>query len=300
MRILIIGSEGFIGSNCVRRFLQKGWEVYGCDLVDYPRGTYHYTKLSRMQPTFDGIFSDFQYDACINAAGNGSVPVSIEHPLTDFDANCTDVIRILDLIRLKNTSCKYLHLSSAAVYGNPQQLPITEDSLLQPISPYGSHKQISELLCKEYYNLYRMPVAIVRPFSIYGPGLRKQLFWDLYQKCKSRPSELMLWGTGNESRDFIYITDLLESLFLILNGSPMEAQVYNLANGVEVTIKEAATQFVKYYDSSIKINFNNQVRSGDPINWRADITKISSLGFRASYTFDDGIKETALWLKDLQ
>jgi len=296
MKILIIGSEGFIGHNCAVYFQQEGWDVYGCDLVDYPRGAYHYTKLSRLQPSFDEVFSNTQFDACINTAGNGSVPVSIEHPLTDFDANCTDVIRILDLIRLKNKDCKYIHISSAAVYGNPQKLPINEGENLCPISPYGFHKQISELLCKEYYTLYKIPVAIVRPFSIYGPGLRKQLFWDLYQKCKLKPTELLLWGTGNESRDFIYISDLINALHLILNHSPMTAEVYNLANGIEITIKEAAQTFVNHYHDSIKLNFNNQQRPGDPINWKADVTELTKLGYSPKMDLFNGVGAYVNWL----
>jgi UDP-glucose 4-epimerase len=297
LKILIIGSEGFIGHNCVTYFQQNGWDVYGCDLVDYPRATYNYTKLSRLQPSFDEIFSKTKFDACINTAGNGSVPVSIEHPLTDFDANCADVIKILDLIRLKNKDCKYIHLSSAAVYGNPQTLPIKESDELHPISPYGFHKQISELLCKEYYALYQIGIAIVRPFSIYGPGLRKQLFWDLYQKCKLKPTELVLWGTGNESRDFIYIADLVKTLNLILDRSPMAGQVYNLANGTETTIKQAAQVFLDSYDSSITLKFNGEQRIGDPINWRADVSQIQELGYLPKTSFAEGVGEYVNWLK---
>ncbi len=299
MNILIIGSEGFIGHTCAVYFKQQGWDVYGCDLVDYPRGAYNYTKLSRVQPTFDELFSATKFDACINTAGNGSVPVSIEHPLTDFEANCGDVIRILDLIRLKNSGCKYIHISSAAVYGNPQKLPIQEGDNLSPISPYGFHKQISELLCKEYYQLYQMPIAIVRPFSIYGPGLRKQLFWDLYQKCKVKPTELLLWGTGNESRDFIYIDDLVYALYLILGRSPMTAQTYNLANGIETTIKEAAETFLDVYDNSILLKFNNEQRHGDPINWRANIDEIKKLGYSPNTDMLKGISGYVNWLKTL-
>jgi len=299
LKILIIGSEGFIGHNCVTYFQQIGWDVYGCDLVDYPRATYKYTKLSRLQPTFDEIFSNTKFDACINTAGNGSVPVSIEHPLTDFDANCADVIKILDLIRLKNKDCKYIHISSAAVYGNPDIMPVKENDDLHPISPYGFHKQVSELLCKEYHQLYQIPIVIVRPFSIYGPGLRKQLFWDLHQKCKVKPTELLLWGTGNESRDFIYITDLVESLHLILQRSPMGGQTYNLANGTEITIKRAAQIFLDNYDSSTVLRFNGEQRSGDPINWRADVTEIQKLGYIPKIAMDQGVAEYVNWLQSL-
>jgi len=126
------------------------------------------------------------------------------------------------------------------------------------------------------------------------------LFWDLYQKCKLRTDELTLWGTGKESRDFIYISDLVEALNIILINSPMQADVYNLANGIETTIEDAAKQFISNFNSSIKLSFNNQQRPGDPINWKADISKVSSLGYNAKYNFAEGIRETTQWLKNLQ
>jgi nucleoside-diphosphate-sugar epimerase len=300
MNILILGSEGFIGRNCVKFFKGKGWEIHGCDLVDYPSESYNYSKLSRLQPSYDEIFKLIEFDVCINAAGNGSVPKSIEYPLNDFDANCIDVIRVLELLKTKNKNCKYIHISSAAVYGNPERLPIKEEDLLSPLSPYGWHKYISEVICKEYNNLYNLPIAIIRPFSIYGPGLHKQIFWDLYQKCKDNSKEITLWGTGYESRDFIYIIDLINAIDKIIQYSPMQANVYNLASGIEVTIRDAAEFFINNYNSSIKINFNNQTRQGDPKNWKADITSIKSLGYKSIYDFNSGILETTKWLKGLE
>jgi len=297
MNILILGSEGFIGRHCVSYYQQKGWEVYGCDLVDYASGDYNYVKISRLNPDFDGMFSLARYDVCLNAAGNGSVPISIDHPLTDFEANCGDVIGVLELIRKLDYPCKYLHFSSAAVYGNPMELPIAENHPLTPLSPYGWHKQISELLCREYYHLYNIPVAILRPFSIYGPGLRKQLFWDIYKKLLADPHELTLWGTGEESRDFIYIDDVLEAVDIVLNKSPMQANVYNVASGIETTIGKAAQVFVANFNNTTKISFNNKVRAGDPVNWKADITAISQLGFKHKVSIPDGIFNYVQWLK---
>lgn len=299
MKVLVLGSEGFIGSNCIKHFKSKIWDVYGCDLIDYTAQEYNYTKLSRIQPSYDELFTGIKYDLCINAAGNGSVPVSIEYPINDFDANCGDVIKLLDLIRLKNSNCKYIHISSAAVYGNPKQIPITENDILLPVSPYGWHKKISETICQEYHSLYHLKISIVRPFSIYGPGLKKQLFWDLYQKIKNDPSELQLWGTGNESRDFIYIADVLNAFDIIADKSPMDANIYNLAGGTEITIGEVATEFLRSFGVNTSLTFNNHQRRGDPINWCADISKIKALGYESKYDISEGLKLTTTWLKGL-
>jgi nucleoside-diphosphate-sugar epimerase len=273
--------------------------VYGCDLVDYPSQEYHYTKLSRLNPDYQEVFLSNTYDYCINAAGNGSVPVSIEKPLLDFDANCYDVIRILQLIKEKNPGCKYLHFSSAAVYGNPSTLPIREQDNLAPVSPYGWHKLIAEKICEEYSQLYNICCSVVRPFSVYGPGLRKQLIWDMYMKTKKSKS-VELWGDGTESRDFIYIDDLVDSIELILR-TQQETRfgIYNLASGEETTIQDVARIFYNALDPDVVYTFNGNARPGDPKNWKADIGKLLGAGFTPRYTLESGLKNTAEWIKKL-
>lgn len=299
MNILIIGSEGFIGKHCVEKFLAKGYLVHGCDLVDYKTQSYIYTKISRLSPDFDFLFENQTYNYCINAAGNGSVPVSIEHPLTDFDANCGDVIRLLELIRTKSPKCKYLHISSAAVYGNPKSFPVYESASPYPLSPYGWHKLIAEKLCEEYSTLYEINIAVVRPFSVFGPGLRKQLFWDLYQKSKQTDDKIELWGDGTESRDFIYITDLVNAIDLILTSNTGMYEIFNLATGTETTIKGIAELFYKNLDVSTPLYFNHYSKPGDPKNWKANIDKLKNIGFTQAMEIEEGIKLTAEWIKKL-
>ena len=93
--------------------------------------------------------------------------------------NVSNVFKQLDAIRKFQPGCKYINLSSAAVYGNPESLPISEDHHLDPISPYGNHKKMAEEVCADFYTNYRIPTCSLRIFSAYGAGLQKQLFWDL-------------------------------------------------------------------------------------------------------------------------
>lgn len=304
--ILILGAEGFIGNNLVNHFLSEKFAVYGCDLFETARqDNYHYYKVSRLSPEWEEIFSGQAFDYCINAAGSGNVPYSMDHPFADFEANTLDTMRILDAIRRLNAKCRYLHLSSAAVYGNPSSLPVTEGSAIGPMSPYGWHKLMSEQICLEYSSLYGLSTAVVRPFSVYGPGLKKQLFWDIYRKTlqdkgKARAqAEIELWGTGEESRDFIYITDLVRSLQVVAERSSMKGEVYNIASGSETSIKKAASMLVAELREGIAIKFNQHVRKGDPLHWRADISALTSLGFNPSVDFGDGIRLLAAWMKKL-
>ncbi len=298
MNILIIGSEGFIGSHCVSFFLEKGATVTGVDLTATARAV-GYNYIPHTTGTgYNALFAEKQFDACINASGNGSVPVSIQDPLFDFTANCSEPVALLEAIRINNPTCKLIQLSSAAVYGTPATLPVKENSALQPLSPYGWHKLLSEQLCKEYVQLYGLSVAVVRPFSVYGPGLRKQLLWDIFQRTQ-QSDVLELWGTGNESRDFIYIADLMNAFAVILEKAAMQGEAYNLASGVETRICDVATELCSLIRPHIQLGFNGAVRAGDPLNWRASIEKISALGFTPQTTLSEGLQQTVTWMKQV-
>ena len=97
-------------------------------------------------------------------------------------------------------------------------MPIKESSPIRPLSPYGFHKAMAEKLCEEYYTFFGIATCSLRIFSAFGPGLRKQLLWDIYNKSKSLNS-IELFGTGNESCDYIYIDDIVRAIELVIRKS---------------------------------------------------------------------------------
>jgi dTDP-glucose 4,6-dehydratase/UDP-glucose 4-epimerase len=245
--------------------------------------------LSVFSADFETIFQEKIFDVCINASGSGNVSFSVVHPLSDFEANSYSVALILHTIQKMQPLCKFVHISSAAVYGNPQKLPVNETDDLLPISPYGFHKLISELLCKEYFQLYSLQIAVIRPFSVYGPGLRKQLLWDMLQKCKLS-DVISLYGTGNESRDFIHISDLCELIFTVVQNADFRCNFFNAASGVETCISEIAELFISNLPKGKEIIFSGEEKKGDPLNWRADINNVKSIGFSPRIELAEGIK----------
>lgn len=294
MNILVLGSQGFIGNYIVEFFKNIGEIVTGCDLVEYSGNDYIYHKVSILSSDFDNIISENNFDVCINASGSGNVSYSISHPLSDFDSNTLAVAKVLDTIRKYQPSCKYVHISSAAVYGNPTKLPINEYDVLKPMSPYGYHKYLSEIICKEYFELYNVPVAIIRPFSVYGNRLKKQLIWDICQKLNQIKS-ISLFGTGNETRDFIHVTDLVELISLVIKKGTFKCDIYNGAVGLETSISQIAEVMLKNFPGEKSISFSGEVKKGDPINWRADVELINQLGFVPSAKLDDKLVEYINW-----
>lgn len=294
--ILILGSNGFIGSYLVDYFLKLGFLICGCDVNDSSHSGITFYKLNTPSSALENLFNVQRFDYCINAAGNGNLNQSISDPEFDFNANIQFTFQILEKLRLHAPECKYLHISSAAVYGNPQSLPIDENSIINPISPYGWHKYLSELLCKEYYTLYGIRSAIIRPFSVYGPGLKKQIFWDVFEKTKISHHEIELWGTGEETRDFIYIDDLCASIHQVLMNSHMSGDIYNVSSGNMTTIADAVNLLLYKMNNSAQVRFNGKVRVGNPDKWQANINKIAALGFMPTINLEQGISKVADWL----
>ena len=297
MKILVIGSKGFIGQHALEYFKAKNHEVIGCDVVTDYEDT-NYIQIDATNSDYHFIFENHQIDVCVNCSGAASVPLSLQFPLKDFSLNTLNVFKILEAIRTNQPNCKFLNLSSAAVYGNPTSLPIGENSNLKPLSPYGIHKLQAEEICKEFHTYYEIATCSVRIFSAYGNGLKKQLFWDMYKKC-CNGGKIELYGTGYESRDFIHIDDIVKALVLVIQKAPFKGEQINLANGEEYTIKTVAGLFRKHLDTDIDIKFNNQVKAGDPLNWRADISILKAMGYNADVSLEDGIESYIQWVKQL-
>jgi len=297
MKILIIGSKGFIGSHCVNYFAEKQYEIFEADILNCDKK--NYTLLDKENANFKQIFITEKYDVCINATGSANVAFSFQNPFIDFNLNVANVSKILDAIYKHNPECKFINFSSASVYGNPQYLPIDEKHPNKPISPYGVHKLQSEKLLYEYSKFFGLKTISLRVFSAYGEGLKKQLFWDLYQKAKNN-NQINLFGSGNETRDFIYIKDLVKATELIINKLEFNGQTINVANGTESSIKNVVSIFFENYNNKINVNFTGQNKKGDPINWKSNINKLQLLGYKQEYTLEEGLNNYTKWLKELK
>jgi UDP-glucose 4-epimerase len=295
MKILVIGSNGFIGSHCVKFFNANGCVVYKADIKESDEDNYF--RLPSANSAFADIFKVTDFDICINASGSANVGFSFESPIIDFELNVLNVQKMLGAIRASNPQCKFINFSSAAVYGNPQRLPIDENAVCKPISPYGFHKWQSELLLTEYHKFFGLRTCSLRVFSAYGPGLKKQLLWDMYQKYQNIDT-VKLYGTGRETRDFIYIDDLVQAVNLIINQSDFSGNVYNVANGIETSINEVAEVFHDAIGRDKTYFFSNEYKEGDPNNWVADIASIRNFGYKPQVTIKEGIKKYVEWLKE--
>ncbi len=300
-KILITGVNGFIGNNAADYF-EKEYEIYGMDISTNYRGNnpdvnYYQCNMSHSPAELSMVITDIQPDIVLHCAGSANVGASVLNPMADLDGNLHSLYQLLIALRGIEKKPKVIFLSSAGIYGNPKKLPISESDTPAPISPYGLHKLMCEELCSYYNKVHGYQIRSVRIFSAYGNGIRKQILWDMYQKYKNT-GKISLFGTGNETRDYIHISDIMRAIDCIIRYDGPE-EIFNVANGEETSIAQLASVYAKCLgESEDIISFNGEVKVGDPLNWRADISLLKKIGYEKKMDFEDGVRAYVDWVKE--
>ena len=233
------------------------------------------------------------FDLIIHCGGSGSVGFSVEHPYLDFRKTVDGTLEVLEYMRLYNNNSYLVYPSSPAVQGECENIRIKENYQGNPTSPYGHHKKIAEDLCRSYSDKYKLKVGIIRLFSVYGKGLKKQLLWDAYQKI-TKTKNIKFWGVGNETRDFIHINDVVDIMnkLYILNTS---FTIVNGGSGEKYTINEVVRMVGCIVSPEANISFNNQVDVGNPKHYWADTVKVKKILKKDFIKFKDGLHEYINW-----
>jgi UDP-glucose 4-epimerase len=297
--VVVTGSAGFLGRHVVAEFKRHGWATIGVDRAstgDATAGSHPPDKY-RLMPLpsreLASLLAETKPEAVIHAAGPASVSHSVVHPEVDFAASVPVFFGLLDSVRRRSPGSRVVLLSSAAVYGEPGELPIAEDQATRPISPYGYHKAICETMLAEFSSVYGVAGAIARIFSAYGAGLKRQVMWDICTKAQA--GGLALFGTGDETRDFIHADDVAAAVHLIIEEGQLAGEIYNVANGVATSIRDLAGMLLRRLGSQADLTFTGERRAGDPVGWRADISRLSALGYRPGVGLEDGVANYVEW-----
>jgi len=279
VKILITGISGFIGGSFGRFAAQLGHEVAGTGRAQQSNDEWSglYTPVGEVEQ-LRNVICDFLPDVLVNAAGTASVAASLDDPLHDFRGSVQTCADVLEAVRRSGKNPLVVIPSSAAVYGNPASLPVTEEVTLKPISPYGFHKAASELLAREYAECFGLKVMICRFFSVFGPAQRRLLVWELYQQLAGPEKVAWLAGTGEETRDFLYIDDLSAALLsLIEKFADEHSLVVNVASGTETSVLHLAETIRDLVAPEKEVRCRGRQRKNDPLRWWADISRLQNL-----------------------
>jgi UDP-glucose 4-epimerase len=297
--ILVTGAHGFLGRHTCLEFKKHGCHVtgigigrwIGSEMKDFGLDSWHEADLNNMDAESMGD----GYDVIVHCAGGASVSYSVEHPSGDFMMTVGTIHALLEYMRKYCPGARLVYPSSAAVYGEKPDRPIKTTDSVTPVSPYGYHKKIAEDLCSMYSCNYGIRASIIRFFSIYGTGLKKQLMWDACNKFMKGRGNAIFAGTGLETRDWIHINDAVSLLYaaarydlnVIVNG----------ASGRRTTNRDLLESVAETLGLQGAVAFNGEKRKGDPLYYHADISDALQTGWEPGMELARGIGEYVAWFR---
>jgi UDP-glucose 4-epimerase len=295
----VTGATGFIGTHVRRQFMDEGWSVVSID----PRRANRPDSLT-LTAEIDGHSLGAAYDmagppqAVFHGAGTGAVAQSIANPRACHRDTVDSTKRLLNFLSRDAPRCRVVLASSAAVYGAAEEAPLSEDRALAPVSPYGEHKRAAEDLCRAAA-ASGLPTVALRMFSVYGPGLRKQLPWELGRRLLTSDDAIELFGTGQETRDFLAVEDAARFIVALAATPHPTPLVVNGGTGTATTVADFAGSLAAALGVTREIRFNGRSRAGDPQHYRADVSRLNGLGLNPQTSLHDGLAAYAAWLKSV-
>lgn len=295
--VLITGAYGFVGRYVALEFKRNGYWVVGIGHGDWKKeeqekwgiNVWHDRDIDSISLSMCNVIPEY----IVHCAGTGSVGFSISNCMEDFDKNVRTTQCVLDFVQREAPRAKVVFLSSAAVYGKTERLPISETDTLSPISPYGLHKKVAEELCVMACQQYGIEAIILRAFSIYGNGLRKQLLWDACVKISQ--NKHAFWGSGEETRDWIHVEDVARLIFLAKDRANVSAPVVNVGTGTAQSISEVLAYIYRFLAPGKSAVFTGKENPGNPTHYCAAVSRISGWGWKPQKSMEEGIREYVAW-----
>ncbi|MDV3104366.1 SDR family oxidoreductase [Thermococcus waiotapuensis] len=296
--IVVTGGAGFIGSHLAEE-LARDNEVIVIDNLytgkeeNVPPGAKLVKADVRDYQSIAELISNADY--VFHEAAQVSVVESVRDPVFTEEVN---VIGTLNILRaLLEGHGKLIFASSAAVYGDNPNLPLKETERPRPLSPYGVTKATAEEYLRVFHELYGLPVVALRYFNVFGPRQGSNQYAGVIsifinRALKNEP--LVIFGNGKQTRDFIYVKDVVKANLLVAESREANGGVFNVATGKETSILELAMKVIEITGSKASIIFDKP-RPGDIRYSLADIGEIRKLGFEPEWSLEEGLKKTVEW-----
>lgn len=309
-KVLITGAAGFIGSNLVEGFLEKGYFVRGLD--NFSTGKRANIEIFRQNPFFEFIEGDIRnFDTCkkacydidyvLHEAALGSVPKSIKFPILYEEINIGGMLKMMQASIESNVE-RFIYASSSSVYGSSISLPQQEGKEGKALSPYALTKQVNEQYAELYNKHYNLNIIGLRYFNVFG---KRQDFDSEYSaviptfiKKLLDNEQVVINGNGTQTRDFTYIENIIDAnLKACTSTHSVCGNVYNIAYGENTDLNDLHYMLCKLLNKDLKPIYGPE-RKGDIKNSFADISKArEKLGYNPKYSVFEGLKLTVEWYK---
>lgn len=303
---LVTGCAGFIGSHLVERLLESGNRVIGIDsFTDYYSPALKRANVARAaaQHEFTLIEKDIvdmrsfpAVDYVFHMAAQPGVRGSWG---TNFEVYLRNNVRatqnLLEFYKSQQIK-KFINSSSSSVYGDAQ-LPMREDSLAKPVSPYGVTKLAAEHLCYLYWKNFNVPTISLRYFSVYGPRQRPDMAIHKFVKAILNEEMMVVYGDGTQTRDFTFISDVVDALVLAA-GTELYGEAINIGGGTQISVNELLGKVERIVGKEAQVDRVRQ-QEGDVKDTRADIHKAwKTLDWRPHWHIEQGLEESVRWCRE--
>ena len=296
---LVTGAYGTIGRYVSLALVAQNWQVMG---IGHGKWSAEDRRAWGLSSWIESDVSlghlralNVQPALVVHCAGSGTVGASIAEPHEDFQRSVATTAAVLEFIRVDCPDAALIYPSSAAVYGITDCLPIGEGLSLLPVSIYGVHKKITEELIAEHSRLFGLKTAVVRLFSIYGEGFRKQLLWDACQRILT--NESVFFGTGDETRDWLHASDAAELLAKAADHASSNCPIVNGGYGESVSVRHLLKELFRLMGREDLPSFFGTQRQGDPLHYLADIKLAMAWGWEPEITWQSGLARYVAWFK---
>jgi len=309
MRALVTGCAGFIGSHLVDRLLQVGYEVVGIDcFTDYYPSEIKKTNISNAlaHPNFRLIEQNIldidrdkfpQVDYVFHLAAQAGIRASWGKNFEIYARNNIEATqRLLEFYKGREIQ-KFVYASSSSVYGEAE-LPMREDSLLKPNSPYGVTKLAAENLCYLYYRNYHVPIISLRYFTVYGPRQRPDMAIHRFVQAVLNGEEITVYGDGEQTRDFTYVDEVIEATLLAIK-SDVAGEILNIGGGGRISVNQLIKKIETITGKKAKLEYVAG-QKGDVKDTLADITKAKEkLNWQPTVKIEEGLERYIAWFEAL-
>jgi UDP-glucose 4-epimerase len=296
---LVTGAAGFLGGEICKALRHRGWRVVGVGHGVRPVAWLDEAHSASIGETVLGqLLQGASVELVVHAAGGASVRRSWDDSGLDFRRTVESSQAVIAAVARHSPEAIVVFASSAAVYGAAAG-SLTETRPAAPISPYGVHKAMAETLFLSAARLWGIRCAVIRYFSVYGRGLRKQLLWDLTQKLRVDPQAISLMGTGRELRDFLHVEDA--AALAVAAAAEAEKRgtfVMNGGTGIGTSVADIAGAVLRATGARARLGFTGVIPPGDPPSLVADIRRQTALAGNPCWKLEDGIADYVAWAID--
>ena len=305
MRITVTGGAGFIGSHLVDRLIEDGHTVQVIDNLytgnkEFVHSKAQFIELDIRDPKLYSVIEEFRPDYIFHEAAQTEVSTSMSDPMLDCDINLMGLINLLNAA-VKLDVKKFLMPSSAAVYGNLDTLPLNEEMIGNPSSFYGLTKLTTEHYLRIYHEAFGLPYICYRYSNVFGPrqgnGGEGGVI-SIFAKAIVQGSPIIIYGDGKQTRDFIYVDDVVEAN--ILGMQHQVTGIYNVSTGISSSVNLLVDEFRNISGKDIEVVYDKP-RLGDIRDSVLATDKSEKeLLFTAKYNLHDGLIKTYEYFKTVE